>query len=88
MTEQTQRSVSSHGMRRFVGTVRPEHGADGASFVTTCRAFTRDAQGLALRQDIVAVHRDLLGARAKGAHLERLIPLNGRGNGTTRRASA
>ncbi|MFE5197920.1 restriction endonuclease [Streptomyces sp. NPDC056601] len=83
-----QRSVSSHDMQKFVGTARPEHGADVALFVTTCRAFTRDAQGLALRQDIVAVHRDLLGAWVKGAHLETLIPLNGRGNGTTRRAPA
>ncbi|WP_443068986.1 restriction endonuclease [Streptomyces sp. NBC_01361] len=78
-----QRSVSSHDMQKFVGTARPEHGADVALFVTTCRAFTRDAQGLALRQDIVAVHRDLLGAWVKGAHLETLIPLNGRGSGTT-----
>ncbi|WP_329564983.1 restriction endonuclease [Streptomyces sp. NBC_01361] len=83
-----QRSVSSHDMQKFVGTARPEHGADVALFVTTCRAFTRDAQGLALRQDIVAVHRDLLGAWVKGAHLETLIPLNGRGSGTTRRAPA
>ncbi|UDM05520.1 restriction endonuclease [Streptomyces longhuiensis] len=83
-----QRSVSSHDMQKFVGTARPEHGADVALFVTTCRAFTRDAQGLALRQNIVAVHRDLLGAWVKGAPLETLIPLNGRGNGTTRHASA
>ncbi|MFC9617329.1 restriction endonuclease [Streptomyces sp. NPDC056938] len=83
-----QRSVSSHDMQKFVGTARPEHGADVALFVTTCRSFTRDAQGLALRQDIVAVHRDLLGAWVRGAHLETLIPLNGRGNGTTRRAPA
>lgn len=27
-------------MQKFVGTARPEHGADVALFVTTCRAFT------------------------------------------------
>ncbi|MFJ3630375.1 hypothetical protein ACIPV3_30180 [Streptomyces albidoflavus] len=55
-----------------------------ALFVTTCRAFTRDALGLALRQDIVALHRDLLGSWVKGAHMESLIPLNGSGGGTRR----
>lgn len=79
------RSVSSQDMQKFVGTARPEHGADVALFVTTCRAFTRDALGLALRQNIVALHRDLLGSWVKGAHLESLIPLNGSGGGTRRR---
>ncbi|MGW2016762.1 restriction endonuclease [Streptomyces sp. NPDC001927] len=51
------RSVSSQDMQKFVGTVRLEHGADVALFVTTCRAFMRDALGLALRQGIVALHR-------------------------------
>jgi restriction system protein len=40
---------------------------------------------LALRQDIVAIHRDLLGSWVKGAHLETLIPLNGRGGGSRQR---
>ncbi|MEU6393015.1 restriction endonuclease [Streptomyces sp. NPDC046939] len=80
-----QRSVSSQDMQKFIGTARPEHGADVALFVTTCRTFTRAAQGLALRQNIVALHRDLLGAWTKGAHLETLLPLNGRGTGTPRR---
>ncbi|MFG3283408.1 restriction endonuclease [Streptomyces sp. NPDC048111] len=75
------RSVSSHDMQKFVGTARPEHGADVALFVTTGQSFTRDALGLAVRQNIVALHRDLLGAWVKGAHLESLIPLNGSGNG-------
>lgn len=79
------RSVSSQDMQKFVGTARLEHGADVALFVTTCRAFTRDALGLALRQDIVALHRDLLGSWVKGAHLESLIALNGSGDGTRRR---
>ncbi|MFF2777421.1 restriction endonuclease [Streptomyces sp. NPDC058052] len=82
------RSVPSHDMQKFVGTARPEHGADVALFVTTGHAFTRDARGLALRQDIVALHRDLLGSWVKGAHLETLIPLNGTGGGTRRRRPA
>ncbi|MEW1637586.1 restriction endonuclease [Streptomyces sp. NPDC093801] len=79
------RSVSSQDMQKFVGTARLEHGADVALFVTTCRAFTKGALGLALRQDIVALHRDLLGSWVKGAHLESLIPLNGSGGGTRQR---
>ncbi|MFD7965485.1 restriction endonuclease [Streptomyces zaomyceticus] len=82
------RSVPSQDMQKFVGTARLEHSADVALFVTTCRAFTRDALGLALCQDIVALHRDLLGSWVKGAHLESLIPLNGSGGGTRRRSSA
>ncbi|MER5886982.1 restriction endonuclease [Streptomyces sp. NPDC001941] len=79
-----ERSVSSQDMQKFVGTARPEHGADVALFVTTCRTFTKAALGLAVRQDIVALHRDLLGSWVKGAHLETLIPLNGSGGGTRR----
>ena len=82
------RSVSSQDMQKFVGTARLEHGADVALFVTTCRTFTKAALGLALRQDIVALHRDLLGSWVKGAHLETLIPLNGSGGGARRRPSA
>ncbi|MFJ3820626.1 restriction endonuclease [Streptomyces nodosus] len=82
------RSVSSQDMQKFVGTARLEHGADVALFVTTCHTFTKAALGLALRQDIVALHRDLLGSWVKGAHLETLIPLNGSGGGTRRRPSA
>nr|BFD87337.1 hypothetical protein StreXyl84_67380 [Streptomyces sp. Xyl84] len=82
------RSVSSQDMQKFVGTARLEHGADVALFVTTCRTFTKAALGLALRQDIVALHRDLLGSWVKGARLETLIPLNGSGGGTGRRPSA
>ncbi|WP_405969172.1 restriction endonuclease [Streptomyces sp. NBC_00988] len=82
------RSVSSQDMQKFVGTARLEHGADVALFVTTCRTFTKAALGLAVRQDIVAMHRDLLGSWVKGAPLETLIPLNGRGDGTMRRSPA
>ncbi|MFJ2738250.1 restriction endonuclease [Streptomyces sp. NPDC087440] len=80
-----ERSVGSGDMQKFVGTARPEHRADVALYVTTGRAFTRDAQGLALRNDIVAIHRDLLGSWVKGATLQSLIPLNGSGGGTARR---
>ncbi|MEU6127114.1 restriction endonuclease [Streptomyces sp. NPDC047123] len=80
------RSVSSQDMQKFVGTARLEHGADVALFVTTGRTFTKAALGLAVRQDIVAVHRDLLGAWAKGARLETLLPLNGRGGGAVPRS--
>lgn len=79
-----ERSVSSQDMQKFVGTARLEHGADVALFVTTCRTFTKAALGLAVRQDIVALHRDLLGSWVKGARLETLIPLNGSGGGTRR----
>ncbi|WP_329127169.1 restriction endonuclease [Streptomyces sp. NBC_01465] len=79
-----ERSVSSQDMQKFVGTARLEYGADVALFVTTCRAFTKAALGLAVRQDIVALHRDLLGSWVKGAHLESLIPLNGSGGGARR----
>lgn len=82
------RGVGSQDMQRFVGTARPEHGADVALFVTTGRTFTSAALGLALRQDVVAMHRDLLGSWVKGAHLESLIPLNGSGGGTRRRPPA
>ena len=82
------RSVSSQDMQKFVGTARLEHGADVALFVTTCRTFTKAALGLALRQDVVALHRDLLGSWVKGAHLESLIPLNGSGGGASRRPPA
>ncbi|GGQ90195.1 restriction endonuclease [Streptomyces flaveolus] len=82
------RSVGSQDMQKFVGTARLEHGADVALFVTTGRTFTKAALGLALRQDIVALHRDLLGSWVKGAHLETLLPLNGSGSGTWRRPSA
>ncbi|UQA91465.1 restriction endonuclease [Streptomyces halobius] len=79
-----ERSVSSQDMQKFVGTARLEHGADVALFVTTCRTFTKAALGLAVRQDIVALHRDLLGSWVKDAHLETLIPLNGSGGGARR----
>ncbi|WP_338703927.1 restriction endonuclease [Streptomyces sp. Q6] len=44
-----ERSVPSQNMQKFVGTSRPEHGADVAVFRTTCRGFTKAARGLAVR---------------------------------------
>ncbi|MER7195813.1 restriction endonuclease [Streptomyces flaveolus] len=82
------RSVGSQDMQKFVGTARLKHGADVALFVTTSHTFTKAALGLALRQDILALHRDVLGSWVKGAHLETLLPLNGSGSGTLRRPSA
>ncbi|WP_333739820.1 hypothetical protein [Streptomyces sp. IBSBF 2806] len=70
--------------KKFVSTARLEHGADVVLFVTTCRAFAKAALGPALRQDVVALHRDLLGSWVTGAHLETLIPLNGSGSGRRR----
>ncbi|MET8685365.1 restriction endonuclease [Streptomyces sp. NPDC004732] len=82
-----ERSVSSQDMQKFLGTARNEHGADVALFVTTCRRFTAAALGLAVRHDIVALHRDLLGAWVRGARLDSLIPLNGHGDGRAQRPS-
>ncbi|MEV0279501.1 restriction endonuclease [Streptomyces sp. NPDC050610] len=82
------RTVPSEDMQKFVGTARLEHQADVALFVATCGAFTKDALALALRQNVVAMHRDLLGAWVKGATLQSLLPLNGSGGGNRRRPSA
>ncbi|MFF0747198.1 restriction endonuclease [Streptomyces sp. NPDC004111] len=79
------RSVGSGDMQKFVGTARPEHRADVALYVTTGKSFTAQALGLALRNDIIAMHRDLLGSWVKGATLQSLLPLNGSGGGTGRR---
>ncbi|RFU82914.1 restriction endonuclease [Streptomyces triticagri] len=77
-----ERSVSSHDMQKFAGTARHEHGADVPLFVTTGRTFTKEAYGLADRQDIVAMNRNLLGSWVNGARLEALLPLSGRGSGS------
>ncbi|WP_275561159.1 restriction endonuclease [Streptomyces sp. 5-6(2022)] len=78
------RTVPSGDMQKFLGTARAEHGADVAVFVATC-AFTREAEKLALKHGILALHRNLLGAWVRGATLESLLPLNGAGNGHTGR---
>ncbi|TMU94931.1 restriction endonuclease [Streptomyces sp. DASNCL29] len=78
------RTVPSGDMQKFLGTAKAEHGADVAVFVATC-AFTREAEKLAMRHEILALHRNLLGAWVRGATLESLLPLNGTGNGRTGR---
>ncbi|MEU1800549.1 restriction endonuclease [Streptomyces sp. NPDC019937] len=77
------RTVSSGDMQKFLGTAKAEHGADVAVFVTTAH-FTRAAQALAIKHDIVALHRNLLGAWVRGATLGSLLPLNGTGTGPPR----
>ncbi len=74
------RSVPSGDMQKFLGTAKAEHAADVAVFVATC-GFTRDAEKLAVKHEIVAMHRNLLGAWVRGSTLESLLPLNGAGNG-------
>ncbi|WP_055550634.1 restriction endonuclease [Streptomyces sp. NBRC 110028] len=77
------RTVSSGDMQKFLGTAKAEHGADVSVFVTTAH-FTRAAQALAIKHDILALHRNLLGAWVRGATLESLLPLNGAGTGPPR----
>ncbi|MFT9478885.1 restriction endonuclease [Streptomyces sp. 11-1-2] len=74
------RTVPSGDMQKFLGTAKAEHAADVAVFVATCD-FTRDAERLAVKHEIVAMHRNLLGAWVRGSTLESLIPLNGAGDG-------
>ncbi|MGY0062196.1 restriction endonuclease [Streptomyces sp. LZ34] len=77
------RTVGSGEMQKFLGTAKAEHGADVAVYVATCN-FTREAQRLAVKHGIFAMHRDLLGAWVRGATLGSLLPLNGAGGGPPR----
>ncbi|CAM5613271.1 MULTISPECIES: restriction endonuclease [Streptomyces] len=79
------RTVPSGDMQKFLGTAKAEHAADVAVFVATC-GFTREAERLAVKHEIVAMHRNLLGAWVRGSTLESLIPLNGAGNGRRTRS--
>ena len=74
------RTVGSGEMQKFLGTAKAEHGADVAVYVATC-GFTAAAEKLAVKHEILAMHRDLLGAWVRGATLASLIPLNGTGGG-------
>ncbi len=74
------RTVPSGDMQKFLGTAKAEHGADVAVYVATC-VFTREAEKLAMKHGILALHRNLLGAWGRGATLESLLPLNGTGHG-------
>ncbi len=66
-------SVSGPEMQQFLGTVRAEHGADVALFVTTARRFTRQAQDLAGRHHVHLVHRDRLAFWNGGTPLPALL---------------
>lgn len=66
-------SVSGPEMQQFLGTVRAEHGADVALFVTTARRFTRQAQDLADRHRVHLVHRDRLAFWNGGTALPALL---------------
>lgn len=67
------RSVSGPEMQRFLGTVRAEHGADVALFVTTARRFTRQATDLAGRHQVCLIQRDRLGFWNNGTPLPSLL---------------
>ena len=66
------RSVGSSEMQQFIGTARPEHKADVALFVVTCR-FTKDAVGLAARHGVTIMSRELLAAWNAGTKLQALL---------------
>ncbi len=74
------RYVPSGDMQKFVGTAWLHHKADVAVFAATCR-FSDAALGLAVQQNILAVHRDLLGQWNTGTPLLNLLSLNGTGQG-------
>ena len=66
-------SVSGPEMQQFLGTVRAEHGADIALFVTTGRRFTQQAQDLAGRHQVHLMHRDRLAFWNGGTPLPALL---------------
>lgn len=66
-------SVSGPEMQQFLGTVRAEHGADIALFVTSARRFTQQAQDLAGRHDVFLMHRDRLAFWNGGTPLPTLL---------------
>lgn len=60
-------------MQRFLGTVRAEHGADVALFVTTAGRYTRQAAELAGRHQIYLIQRDRLAFWNSGTPLPSLL---------------
>lgn len=70
---QTSRSISGPEMQRFLGTVRAEHGADVALFVTTAGRYTRQAAELAGRHQIYLIQRDRLAFWNSGTPLPSLL---------------
>ncbi len=76
------RTIPSRELRDLLG-ARVHFGADLAVFVTTTR-FSRPSEDFALRNGILAVHRDLLGLWNNGATLLSLSTVNGHGQGDSR----
>lgn len=66
-------SVTGPEMQQFLGTVRAEHGADVALFVTTARRFTRQAAELAGRHQVYLIQRDRLAFWNSGTSLPSLL---------------
>jgi restriction system protein len=60
-------------MQQFLGTVRAEHGADVALFVTTARRFTQQATDLAGRHQVYLIQRDRLAFWNNGTPLPSLL---------------
>jgi restriction system protein len=66
-------SVTGPEMQQFLGTVRAEHGADVALFVTTARRFTQQATDLAGRHQVYLIQRDRLAFWNNGTPLPSLL---------------
>lgn len=72
-------TIASRELRDLLG-AKTHFGADVAVFVTTTR-FSRPSEAFAVRNGILAVHRDHLGLWNNGARLAALITVNGAGQG-------
>jgi restriction system protein len=76
------RVIAARELRDLLG-AKVHFGADLAVFVTTTR-FSGPSQQFALRNGIIAVHRDHLGLWRNGASLLSLTEVNGQGQGDSR----
>ncbi|MFF4805302.1 restriction endonuclease [Streptomyces sp. NPDC001351] len=74
--------IASREVRDLLGS-KVHFGADVAVFVTTTR-FSRQAMDVVVRNGIIAVSRDLLGAWNSGASLPSLMGVSGHGQGDAR----
>ncbi|NJP99139.1 restriction endonuclease [Streptomyces zingiberis] len=75
-------AIASREVRDLLG-AQVHFGADLAVFVTTTR-FSGPSEAFAVRHGILAVHRDHLGLWNGGTSLQRLVGLNGTGQGDAR----
>lgn len=73
------RSIPARDLRDVAGS-RYHFKADVAIFVTTSR-FTNQSAEFALANNILAIHRDILGLWNKGTPLMNLFEINGSGQG-------